>query len=315
MTHTELRETTKHLIDALDSVILGKRDEIKLVLAAMLAGGHVLLEDVPGTGKTTLAKSLARCFDCSFGRVQFTPDLLPSELTGLYFYSPKTGEFSFRKGALFTQILLADEINRATPRTQSGLLESMEEAQVTVDDNTFVLPQPYFVIATQNPVETQGTFPLPEAQMDRFLIRIALGYPDRRQTTDLLLSKGTEDAVAALNPLCRAEDVLEMRALVRATAISEIVADYIVRLAEATRFREDVALGVSTRGCLALGRMSAALAAMDGRGYVTPDDVREALLPVFAHRLILRGGRRNAADIIAQAAAQTEAPVEKWKSE
>ena len=315
MTYAELKEHTARLCRALDGVIVDKSEEIRLVLAAMLAGGHVLLEDVPGTGKTTLAKALARCFDCAFGRVQFTPDLLPSELTGLYFYSPKTGEFSFRKGALFTNILLADEINRATPRTQSGLLESMEEAQITVDDTTFALPQPYFVIATQNPVETQGTFPLPEAQMDRFLIRIGLGYPERRQTAELLVRKGAEDAVAKLSPLFSAEDVLAMRALVRDVRVSLPAADYIVRLAEATRAREDVALGVSTRGALALSRMASAMAAMDGRDFITPDDVLASLPHVFAHRLILRGGRRNASDILSQAVAQTEAPVEKWDRE
>jgi MoxR-like ATPase len=279
----------------------------------MLAGGHVLLDDVPGTGKTTLAKAISQVFDCDFGRVQFTPDLLPSELTGMYFYSPKTGEFTFRKGALFANILLADEINRATPRTQSGLLESMEETQITVDGTMFKLPQPYFVIATQNPVETQGTFPLPEAQLDRFLVRTGLGYPSSSETAALVQSGGVTQNLSELKPVCDTEAFLEMRKTVETVTIHELVADYIVRLAEHTRTNAEVALGVSTRGCLALAKMSRAFAACDGRGFITPDDVKRAVNPVFCHRIILKSGRRSAANVIDAALSAVDVPVEDWK--
>lgn len=311
-TITEIKTLTDRVSDAVQTVILGKAGEIHLILAAIMAGGHVLLDDVPGTGKTTLAKALAQCFGCDFGRVQFTPDLLPSELTGMYFYNPKTGDFTFRKGALFTNFLLADEINRATPRTQSGLLESMEESQITVDGKRFELPAPYFVIATQNPVETQGTFPLPEAQLDRFLIRIGLGYPSLDETSALIQSGGSVHNLTALQPLCSGEDLTEMKTVAEKVFIHAAVADYIARLAEHTRNNSEVSLGVSTRGCLALARMARALAACDGRGFVTPDDVRLAVHPVFDHRIILRAGRRNTHDVVESALAATATPVEDW---
>ena len=313
MTLDALQKNIAVAIEAMGRCIYGKEEQIRLTLAALLAGGHVLLEDVPGTGKTTLAKALARLSGCDFGRVQFTPDLLPSELTGLNFFSPKTGEFSFRPGALFTQILLADEINRATPRTQSGLLESMEERQITVDGVTYPLPEPYFVIATQNPVETQGTFPLPEAQLDRFLICLSLGYPTREQTAALLQGQGNEAAMASLRPLWSTGDILSMRTCVAEVYLHPAVADYIVTLAEATRSRPEIALGVSTRGCRALVAMAKALAAIGGRTFVTPDEVKTAMPYVFSHRLLLRGGHHEAAPVLQQIMAQAEVPVEKWE--
>ena len=360
MAINDIKSLGDKLCNNIERVIIGKTGEIRLILAALLAGGHVLLEDVPGTGKTILAKALARSVDIGFRRVQFTPDLLPSELTGLNVYSPKTGEFSFRQGSLFTNILLADEINRASPRTQSGLLESMEERQVSVDGRTYMLPSPYFVIATQNPVETQGTFPLPEAQLDRFLVQLKLGYPDENETVDVLRryvfnsegvnknasggaqggsslrggnsapdANGIGDAgsvsgaygdpnspLDALAPVCGEADMLFAINAVRGVFIHDEVYRYIVRLAEATRAHEAVALGVSTRGCLALARITQAYVALAGRAFATPDDVKTLAPPVFSHRLILRSGRQSfqAKKVLDDVLGAVEPPVENWPS-
>ncbi|MCL2397060.1 MAG: MoxR family ATPase [Defluviitaleaceae bacterium] len=314
----KVQETINSVVTNIETVILGKAGEIKLVLAALLAGGHVLLEDVPGTGKTVLAKSLARSFDCDFSRVQFTPDLLPSELTGINFFSPKTGDFTFREGSLFSNIILADEINRATPRTQSGLLESMEERQITVDGTTYQLPAPYFVIATQNPVETQGTFPLPEAQMDRFLLQLNLGYPIKEDSVEILKRFVSGEPLKEIKAVCSSQTLLELQKAVKDVYIHEDIYKYIVDLAQGTRTHEGVALGISTRGILALAKMAQAYCAINGRGFVTPQDVLYLVPYVFPHRIVLKGGVRNrqsaVLSMLDEIIANTTAPVEDWKS-
>jgi len=314
---TKVQESAMNVVSNVETVILGKNQEIRLVMAALLAGGHVLLEDVPGTGKTVLAKALAKSFDCDFSRVQFTPDLLPSELTGINFFSPKTGDFTFRKGSLFSNIILADEINRATPRTQSGLLESMEERQITVDGTTYELPSPYFVIATQNPVETQGTFPLPEAQLDRFLIQLNLGYPIAEESVQILKRFVTQEPLKDIKAVCTADVLLEMQRAVKNVFIHDDIYKYIVDLAQGTRNHEAIVLGISTRGILAIARVAQAYCAIIGQDYVTPKDVLNLVPYVFAHRIILKGGIRSRQSavlaILEEIVNSTTAPVEDWK--
>jgi MoxR-like ATPase len=311
------KEIMDKVIKNIETVILGKTQEIKLILSAFLSGGHVLLEDVPGTGKTVLAKALAKSFECSFSRVQFTPDLLPSELTGINFYNPKSGDFTFRKGSLFGNIILADEINRATPRTQSGLLESMEEKQITVDGTTYVLPAPYFVIATQNPIETQGTFPLPEAQLDRFLLQLNLGYTTREETVQILRKFAEKQPLDEIGPVCDKKLMLDLQSSVNAVYIHDDIYAYIAEIAEKTRSHEAVELGISTRGILSLAKMARAYCAIGGRDFVTPKDVLYLAPYVFTHRLVLKGGirsRREAAKSILQEIIEdTAAPVEEWR--
>ena len=289
MKYNEIRQLAEKLTANIARVIVGKERETELVLAALLAGGHVLLEDVPGTGKTTLAKSLARSLDCSFARVQFTPDLLPSDITGMRIYSQQTGEFSFIKGPVFTNILLADEINRATPRTQSALLECMEERQVTEGGETRPLDKPFLVIATQTPGETQGTFPLPEAQLDRFMIRLSLGYPGRDEALMLLERFINDQPLESVSPVASGGDICQAAALVPACSVSRDVMRYMIDLCEAARSGDHVRLGPSPRALLSLMRCAQALAAVRGRDYVIPDDVKELAVPVLAHRIILRG--------------------------
>ncbi len=279
----------KSLRDNISKVIIGKEQEIALVLTALLSGGHVLLEDVPGTGKTTLAKALAKSLDCRFARVQFTPDLLPADVTGMRVYSQHTGEFSFIKGPAFTNILLADEINRATPRTQSALLECMEEKQITEGGVTYPLDAPFLVIATQNPIETQGTFPLPEAQLDRFLMRLSLGYPTGEEAIALMQRFISAQPLTELSPVAAGADVLAAAEEIRAVRVDGDVMQYMAALVEAARDPDRVRLGPSPRALLALMRATQAWAAIHGREYVIPDDVKALAVPVLAHRIVLRG--------------------------
>ena len=309
-----IRDTALALQDNIGKVIIGKDGMIEMLLVALLSDGHVLIEDVPGTGKTTLAKALARSLDLSFARIQFTPDLLPSDVTGINFYNQKTQEFEFRAGPVVSQILLADEINRATPRTQSALLEAMQERQVTVDRETYRLPHPFLVLATQNPIELEGTFPLPEAQVDRFLMQISLGYPNEAEENDILLRYQQSDPLDSLASVVTTEQLQTMQAEVRSVRVEESVRQYLVRVTRATREHQAVELGVSPRGTLALYRASQALAAVRGRGFVIPDDVKRLAPNVLTHRIHispqtrLRG--RTPQEVVAQIVSEVPVPVE-----
>ena len=312
MPYTQTAALAAALKENIGKVIIGKEREIELLLAAMLSGGHVLLEDVPGTGKTTLAKSLARSLSCGFSRIQFTPDLLPADITGMRIYEQHSGSFSFIKGPAFTNVLLADEINRATPRTQSALLECMEEKQITEGGITYPLEAPFLVIATQNPVETQGTFPLPEAQLDRFLMKLSLGYPTGEEAVALLERFVCSKPLETLKPVASAGDVTAAAEAAARVRVDIDIMGYIAALCEAARDPEKVRLGPSPRAMLALLRACQSLAAIRGRGYVIPDDVKELALPVLAHRIVLRGVsyQTNAeaflTDLLGKVAAPTE---------
>ncbi|MFL5733245.1 MAG: AAA family ATPase [Chloroflexia bacterium] len=273
-------------------VIVGKPGEIELMLVAMLCEGHVLIEDVPGIGKTTLAKALARSLDCTFHRIQFTPDLLPSDITGTSIYNQQTGQFEVRRGPIFSQMVLADEINRAGPRTQSALLEAMEERQVTIDIDTAPLPRPFMVLATQNPIELEGTFPLPEAQLDRFLIKLSLGYPAEEDERAIVRRFREESPLTALAPVASAGDLLRAQQVVRKVYVSQAVEDYALKVVRATRQHDSIELGASPRATLTLFRTAQALAAVNGRAFVLPDDVKRMALPVLAHRIILSARTR-----------------------
>ncbi|MGN0376416.1 MAG: AAA family ATPase [Suilimivivens sp.] len=308
-----IREKGKKIIGNVEKVIVGKEETGILLLTALLSEGHVLLEDMPGTGKTKLAKSLAASLGVGFARIQFTPDLLPSDITGMNVFNRKNNEFDLRKGPVFTNILLADEINRATPRTQSGLLECMEERQVTIDGVSYPLSTPFFVIATQNPIESSGTFPLPEAQLDRFMMKLSLGQPSMEEETLILHRFGKEDPYYKLQPVVNSSELLSMKEEIKDVYIHETIEKYIVEIVSATRKREKVIAGVSTRGALALMKAAKAYAALQGRNYCIPDDVKKLAEPVLAHRLVVSYGYqkgREAQNIIKEILEDIPAPTE-----
>jgi MoxR-like ATPase len=285
---SNLEQTGEKVLANVERVIVGKHHEVRLALVALLCRGHLLIEDVPGTGKTVLAKAIARSLGCSFRRIQFTPDLLPSDVTGLSIYNQKNQEFEFRPGPIMAQVVLADEINRATPKTQSSLLECMEERQATIDGTTYAMPDPFLVIATQNPIEYEGTFALPEAQLDRFMLRIRLGYPQPIEEVVILDEQKRSHPLDELDIVCSVDELRGMQEAIRDIYVDSTVADYIVRLVNGTRAHPDVYLGASPRGSIALYRAGQALAGLLGRDYVIPDDIKALAEPALAHRLIIK---------------------------
>jgi len=283
-----VQQKAHRIIEEVEKVIVGKRAVVELVVEALLAKGHVLIEDIPGIGKTTLAKAVARSLGCSFKRIQFTPDLLPGDVTGVTVYNQKSGEFSFVPGPVFANVVLADEINRATPKTQSSLLECMGEASVTTDGVTRLMPQPFFVIATENPIEYRGTYPLPEAQLDRFLMRVRLGYTTPEEEVAVLDRQMQRHPLEETQEVLTAQEVVELQEAIKEIHVKDVVKEYIVELVTASRRHPRVALGASPRGSLGLLRAAQAAAALRGRDYVTPDDVKRLAVPVLAHRLIVQ---------------------------
>lgn len=315
----EVEKLASLVKENIQRVIIGKDEVIDMVITSIIAGGHVLLEDVPGTGKTVLSRSLAKSIDCNFKRVQFTPDLMPSDLTGINYYNQKIGDFILRKGAVFTNILLGDEINRATPRTQSSLLEAMEEKQVTIDGETYKLEEPFLVIASQNPVESQGTFPLPEAQLDRFLIKINMGYLNNEESKDMLKRFMENSPLEELEPVCTKEDILEARKLCKKIFVSDDVLEYIVNIQRKTLNNNNIALGVSPRGTLAMLKALQVYAAIKGRKYATPDDVKKLAPYVLSHRIIIKNNLRikgvSNKEIIKEVLGNVKVPTENWGKE
>jgi len=309
-----VQAVAKRVLENIQKVIVGKQETIHLLLVAVLCEGHILLEDVPGTGKTTLARALAASLGCSFRRIQFTPDLLPTDITGLSWFNQKTQEFEFRPGPVMAQVVLADEINRATPRTQSALLEAMQERQVTADGVTRALERPFLVLATQNPVELEGTFPLPEAQVDRFLLRVALGYPEQDEENAILERFRLADPLPDLQPVTSPAEILELIQARRQVRVEDSLRDYVVRIARATRQNTEIQLGASPRAALALYQAAQAHAAILGREFVLPDDIKQVAPPVLCHRLMvapqaqLRG--RSASELVADIVAAVPVPVE-----
>lgn len=316
MNFEKLQENGKKLTENIGKVIIGKEEVIKLLLTSLFSDGHVLLQDMPGTGKTKLARSLAASMEGRFARIQFTPDLLPGDVTGMNVFNRKTGEFELHKGPVFTNILLADEINRATPRTQSGLLESMEERQVTIDGESLLLPKPFFVIATQNPVETAGTFPLPEAQLDRFMMQLSMGLPSKQEEIAILDRFMRDDPGEELKPVIHLDELSEMKELIRDVYVHPEIENYMVEISVQTRKKDKVIMGVSPRGTLALLRAAKAYAALSGRSYCIPDDVKALAVPVLAHRLKINYGYQaagGAESVIREILDSVEAPTENFE--
>ncbi len=310
-----VQELAARIRENVQKVIIGKSDVIDLAIIALICRGHLLLEDVPGIGKTTMSKALAQSLGCAFSRIQFTPDLMPADVLGVNFYNQKAGEFEFRPGPIFSQVALADEINRATPRTQSALLEAMQERQVTIDGVTRRLREPFLVMATQNPVELEGTFPLPEAQLDRFMMRVKLGYPTQAEESDILLRFEREDILPDLEAVTDESEMREMQSAAARARVDDVLRGYIVAIVHATRMNDGLALGASPRASLALYKTAQARAALDGRDYATPDDVKALAETVLAHRLILTSNSRlrgrSAEGIVAEILSAVPVPIER----
>ena len=310
-----IQKMAERIRENVQRVIVGKDEAIDLAIIALLCRGHILVEDAPGIGKTTLAKALAQSLECTFKRIQFTPDLMPTDVLGVNFYNQRSGDFQFREGPIFSQMLLADEINRATPRTQSSLLEAMQERQATVDGETRPLPVPFLVMATQNPIEMEGTFPLPEAQLDRFMLRLRLGYPTPEEESDILLRFERDSDPPEIEAVADATELSDMQRIANQVLVDDAVRMYVVAIAQASRKHQSLTLGASPRAGLALYKASQAHAALDGRDFVTPDDVKALAIPVLAHRLIvasnarLRG--RTASQIVRDILAEVPVPIER----
>ncbi|MCW8131176.1 MAG: MoxR family ATPase [Planctomycetota bacterium] len=314
-TPATVSEKVRALVENIEKAIVGKRETVKQILVGLLARGHVLIEDVPGVGKTTLARALAKSIDCEFRRIQFTPDLLPSDVVGVSIYDQRTTDFKFHPGPLFANVILADEINRTTPRTQSALLEAMSDFQVSVDGVTHALPGPFIVLATENPIEYAGTYPLPEAQLDRFLLRIAIGYPDRDSERNMLKSHRLSHPIDALTHVVTAAEILQLQSIVRSVTVADALYDYILEIAAKTREPKcGLALGVSPRGCEMLLRAAQAYAVIEGRKFVVPDDIKRLAMPVLGHRVIEKsrdaGGSRKAGEqILAEILEDVPVPI------